>query len=115
MTSWQEHPDPDPNEPPPGGDDDRTPSPFERPPFDQDPEAQHAPGDSEGTEPGSTPPPMQAAGSGAGDRRRGGDRGIVMDAMGAETEPVGNDNIREGRVGGVMGPAHQTMGQGQGG
>jgi hypothetical protein len=29
--------------------------------------------------------------------------------------PVGSDNIREGRVGGVMGPARQQGGQGQGG
>ena len=109
MTTWQDHPDPDPNEPPPGSDDGGTPSPFDRPPFDKDPEAQHAPGDNEGSDdPGSTPPPMQAgAGTSSND--------IVMDAAGAEREPVGNDNIREGRVGGVMGPAHQTMGQGQGG
>jgi hypothetical protein len=38
-----------------------------------------------------------------------------MDATGSEREPVGNDNIREGRVGGVMGSPHQSMGQGQGG
>jgi hypothetical protein len=30
-------------------------------------------------------------------------------------EPVGNDNIREGRVGGVMGGPRQQQGQGQGG
>jgi hypothetical protein len=89
MTTWQ-GPDPEPQEPPPGEDEDgREPSPFDRPPFDRDPEAQHAPGEGEGIgDPGSTPPPMQA---------------------------VGNDNIREGRVGGVMGPPHQSMGQGQGG
>jgi hypothetical protein len=108
MTTWQ-GPDPEPQQPPPSQDDEGTPSPFERPPFDRDPEAQHAPGDSEGTEPGSTPPPMQAARGGTGGEE------IAMDATGAEREPVGNDNIREGRVGGVMGPAHQTMGQGQGG
>ena len=109
MTTWQEQPDPEPKQQPPDDEDDgRAPSPFDRPPFDQDPEAQHAPGDTEGIgDPGATPPPMQAG----VDRRND----IVMDAAGAEREPVGNDNIREGRVGGVMGPAHQTMGQGQGG
>ena len=30
-------------------------------------------------------------------------------------EPVGTDNIREGRVGGVMGGPHPQGGQGQGG
>jgi len=66
-------------------------SPFERPPFDRDPEAQHAPGENE-QDPGSpaSPPPMQA------------------------TERSGNDNIREGRVGGVMGAPSATNGQGQG-
>ena len=29
-------------------------------------------------------------------------------------EPVGNDNIREGRVGGVMGGPRQSQGEGQG-
>ena len=108
MSTWQ-GPDPETQQPPPSEEDRRDPSPFDRPPFDQDPEAQHAPGDSEGTEPGSTPPPMQASAAG------GDGRDIAMDAAGAAREPVGNDNIREGRVGGVMGPAHQTMGQGQGG
>jgi len=100
----------DPNpQTPPGEDEERDPSPFERPPFDRDPEAQHAPGEDEGIkDPGSTPPPMQArANDGGGE--------LVMDAAGSEREPVGNDNIREGRVGGVMGPPHQSMGQGQGG
>lgn len=83
-------------------------SPFERPPFDRDPEAQHAPG--AGEEPtGEDPPPMQASAPGSrGDT-------VAMDAAGAATEPVGNHNILDGTVGGVMGPAHQTMGQGQGG
>jgi hypothetical protein len=40
---------------------------------------------------------------------------ILLDAPGAAREPVGNDNIREGRVGGVMGSPHATNGQGQGG
>ena len=108
MTIEQDPGDPDPQTPP-RDDDDREPSPFERPPFDQDPEAQHAPGANDGPgDPGSDPPPMQADAAIDGDS-------IHMDAAGAEREPVGNDNIREGRVGGVMGPAHQTMGQGQGG
>jgi hypothetical protein len=34
---------------------------------------------------------------------------------GEPAEPVGNDNIREGRVGGVMGGPRQSQGQGQGG
>ena len=34
---------------------------------------------------------------------------------GGTGEPVGADNIREGRVGGVMGGPHQQQGQGQGG
>jgi hypothetical protein len=34
---------------------------------------------------------------------------------GGTGEPVGRDNIREGRVGGVMGGPHPQGGQGQGG
>jgi hypothetical protein len=34
---------------------------------------------------------------------------------GGTGEPVGPDNIREGRVGGVMGGPHQQQGQGEGG
>jgi hypothetical protein len=34
---------------------------------------------------------------------------------GGTGEPVGRDNIREGRVDGVMGGPHQQQGQGQGG
>jgi hypothetical protein len=34
---------------------------------------------------------------------------------GQPTEPVGNDNIRAGRVGGVMGGPRQQQGQGEGG
>jgi hypothetical protein len=87
MTRLQDPGDPDPQAPP--RDEDEQRSPFDRPPFDKDPEAQHAPGDSEqGLE---TPPPMQA------------------------TEREGNDNIREGHVGGVMGAPSATNGQGQGG
>jgi hypothetical protein len=37
------------------------------------------------------------------------------DEPGAVAEPVGNDNIREGRVQGLMGTPHGTQGQGQGG
>ena len=103
MTMWRDPGDPDPQLPP-KDDDDEEPSPFERPPFDRDPEAQHAPGAGQ-EDPDSQAPPMQA---GAGDEN-------VFDAAGAAHEAVGNDNIREGRVGGVMGPPHQSMGQGQGG
>ena len=99
----------DPNRPPPEpSDDPATPDnpgaprmPEERPPFDRDPEAQHAPG-VEDENPGGGPP-MRAVDEDV----------IYLDAPGAASEPVGNDNIREGRVGGVMGPAHPTNGQGQ--
>ena len=37
------------------------------------------------------------------------------DEPGATGEPVGNDNIREGRVDGVMGGPHPQGGQGHGG
>ena len=87
MTTWQDPGEPDP-ETPPTGDEPR--SPFERPPFEKDPEAQHAPGDNEQDPTSDTPPPMQAA------------------------ERIGNDIIREGRVGGVMGAPAATNGQGQG-
>lgn len=100
MTSWQDPHDPERDVP---EQDDEERSPFERPPFERDPEAQHAPGAGEGD--AETPPPMHA---GAATEN-------VLDAEGIAREPVGNDNIREGRVGGVMGPAHQSMGQGQGG
>ena len=102
MTVWQDPGDPDPQLPP-ADEDDEEKSPFERPPFERDPEAQHAPG-AEDVD-GDTPPPMQASGKDE----------IVMDAAGAASEPVGNDNIRDGTVGGVMGGPHQSMGQGQGG
>ena len=99
--------EPEPQMPPGDRDENRDPSPFERPPFERDPEAQHAPGEGESIgDPGSSPPPMQA---------RGGSDELLMDAAGSEREPIGNDNIREGRVGGVMGSPHQSMGQGQGG
>jgi hypothetical protein len=35
--------------------------------------------------------------------------------LGGTGDPVGRDNIREGRVGGLMGGPHQQQGQGQGG
>ena len=35
--------------------------------------------------------------------------------VGGTGAPVGRDNIREGRVGGIMGGPHQSQGQGQGG
>ena len=102
----QRNPEPTPD----GRDDDRHDdrpdwdrSPTERPPFDSDPEAQRAPGSGE-SETGVHNPPMEAS---AADN--------VFDAQGIAREAVGNDNIREGKVGGVMGPAHQAMGQGQGG
>ena len=37
------------------------------------------------------------------------------EARGATGEPVGADNIREGRVDGIMGGPHPSQGQGQGG
>ena len=88
MTDIRNPGEPEP-EPLPSDEGDRERSPFERPPFDRDPEAQHAPGaDPEGLD--TEQPPMQAA------------------------ERAGNDNIREGRVGGVMGAPSATNGQGQG-
>jgi hypothetical protein len=44
----------------------------------------------------------------------GPDSDDVLDP-GEPSEPVGNDNIREGRVGGVMGGPRQQQGEGQGG
>lgn len=82
--------EPEPQTPPPGGPEDGERNPFERPPFERDPEAQRAPGAGE-SDTGVEEPPMQA------------------------TERVGNDNIREGRVGGVLGAPSSTSGQGQGG
>jgi hypothetical protein len=44
---------------------------------------------------------------------------VPLDDADADRQPdgsyVGEDNIREGRVGGVMGSTHQQGGQGQGG
>ena len=39
----------------------------------------------------------------------------ATDEGGPPGEPVGNDNIREGTVRGIMGGPHQSQGQGQGG
>jgi hypothetical protein len=39
----------------------------------------------------------------------------VASERGATGEPIGTDNIREGRVGGVMGGPHPQGGQGEGG
>ena len=103
MAGWPE-PTPDPKpESPPDPDSPFEQPPFERPPFDQDPEAQRAPG---AEDDGATPPPMQA--SAASDSNAE----IVHDGAGIAREPVGNDNIREGRVGGVMGPPHAAGGLG---
>ena len=104
MSAWHDPGDPNEQPPPSDRDDEQERSPFERPPFDRDPEAQHAPGESD-PETGTDQPPMQA---GAADEN-------VFDAAGAARQAVGNDNIREGRVGGVMGPKHAAGGQGQGG
>lgn len=107
MHAWDNPTDPDrtPPETPENPDDPGQPrQPGERPPFENDPEAQRAPGAGD-EDPGSGPP-MQAGAD---------DDVIYLDAPGAAREPVGNDNIREGRVGGVMGPEHASKGQGQGG
>ena len=105
MHAWDNPTDPD-RQPPDSDtpDDPGAPrQPGERPPFDEDPGAQRAPG-AEDENPGGGPP-MEAGGT---------DDVIYLDGPGAETEPVGNDNIREGRVGGVMGSPHAPYGQGQG-
>lgn len=88
MTIQRDPGDPEPQTPPPTEPESER-NPFERPPFERDPEAQRAPGASE-SDTGIEEPPMQA------------------------TERVGNDNIREGRVGGVQGAPSSTNGQGQG-
>ncbi|NJD29891.1 MAG: hypothetical protein FIA92_16560 [Chloroflexi bacterium] len=102
MTDWREPPrDPD---RPTRDEDERD----DREPDMSDPEAQRAPGDdSNPGRPGERPPPMQARGRD--------DEVIEMDAEGAGYEAVGRDNIRQGRVGGVMGTPHAGRGQGQGG
>src|SRR5215213_6803339 len=107
MDIWRDPGDPDP-QPPPADPDDEEKSPFERPPFDRDPEAQRAPGGGQ-EDPHGDPGPMQASVD------RGSSDAIALDAPGIAEEPVGNDNIRAGRVNGVMGPPHASNGQGQGG
>jgi len=104
MAGWPD-PERDPGAPPDPDSPSENP-PFERPPFDQDPDAQRAPGAEDQS--GAPPPPMQAQwGSGTDE--------ILLDGPGVAREAVGNDNIREGKVGGVMGPPHAAGGQGQGG
>jgi hypothetical protein len=100
MHAWDNPRDPDTDTPPTETPDERD---LPRRP-EPDPEAQKAPG--AGQEDADVPgtPPMQAA---SGDN--------VLDAPGIAREPVGNDNIRDGTVGGVMGTPHATHGQGQGG
>ncbi len=39
----------------------------------------------------------------------------TSDGPAFDSDASGNDNIREGRVGGLMGAPHATQGQGQGG
>jgi hypothetical protein len=116
MHAWDNPRDPSRDLPPgtPETPDSETPNdPAQRPPFDRDPEAQRAPGggqeDPDTGGPGGQPPMQAAADDPPGDDE------LTLDAPGAAREPVGNDNIREGRVGGVMGPPHATNGQGQGG
>jgi hypothetical protein len=58
MTIFRDPGVPDP-EPQPDDDNEDEQSPFERPPFDRDPEAQHAPGAGEG-DATDRQPPMQA-------------------------------------------------------
>lgn len=105
MHAWDNPTDPDrqPSDEPDTPDDPGAPRiPGERPPFERDPGAHHAPG-AEDENPGGGPP-MQADT----------DDVIYLDGPGVASEPVGNDNIREGKVGGVMGSPHATNGQGQG-
>jgi hypothetical protein len=100
---WRNPSDP---EPPADSPDEQDPRDErdDRPPAGPHPDAQRAPGagQDDPTTPGQ--PPMHA---GAAEH--------VLDGPGIAREPVGNDNIREGRVGGVMGPPHASQGQGQGG
>jgi hypothetical protein len=94
MQAWDKPTDPD-------GRPETPEEPDRQPPAEPDPETQRAPG-AEDSDSGE-PPPMRA-----GDEH-------LLDGPGIAREPVGNDNIREGRVGGVMGPPHASHGQGQGG
>ena len=103
MHVWRNPSDPEPPADPPDEQDPRDER-DDRPPAEPDPDAQRAPGagQDDPTTPGQ--PPMHA---GATEH--------VLDGPGIARQPVGNDNIREGRVGGVMGPPHASQGQGQGG
>lgn len=100
MHAWDHPKDPDPILPPETPEDDQG-DPGRRP--DPDPEAQRAPG--AGQEDSDVPatPPMELSGE------------LVLDGPGIARQPVGNDNIRDGTVGGVMGAPHAANGQGQGG
>jgi hypothetical protein len=60
--------------------------------------------DAEGREPGANQKNEPAPGA-----------SISLDREAAAHEPVGNDTIRDGTVGGVQGPHHASRGQGQGG
>jgi hypothetical protein len=60
--------------------------------------------DPSGLETGAAQTPEQATGG-----------SIPLDKEAAAREPVGNDTIRDGTVGGVQGPHHASRGQGQGG
>jgi hypothetical protein len=96
-------------------------------PWEPDPEPPDEPGQPT-EQPGDGPPaqpgeePMRAPGAGQEDPDAGGQPPMrasasenLLDGPGIAREPVGNDNIREGRVGGVIGAPHATNGQGQGG
>jgi hypothetical protein len=117
MHAWRNPSDPDPQMPPPDSDE-----PEDRLPVEDDQEVQRAPGAGQ-EDPDSQQPPMQASARESEQQRRPPQSDEpsnpatenVLDAPGIAREPVGNDNIREGRVGGVMGPAHGSHGQGQGG
>jgi hypothetical protein len=97
MHAWQDPGDPD-REPEPQ----QPPRDEDRVPVDESAIEQRAPGAGEEDPTGRSDAPMRADAN-------------VLDAPGIAAEPVGDDNIRTGRVTGVMGPAHGTHGQGQGG
>ena len=107
MAGWPDTSDPDPQPPDgPGAPDEPGDGPPPEPPEPGEPgeEPMLAPGAGQEDPDSSRQPPMRAN---AGEN--------LFDAPGIAHEPVGNDNIREGRVGGVMGAPHATNGQGQGG
>ena len=78
--------------------------PADGPPAEPGEEPMRAPGAGQEDPDSTGQPPMRAS---AGEN--------LLDGPGIAREPVGNDNIREGRVGGVMGAPHASNGQGQGG